>query len=210
MRPPPLALRLQVLLSRGLCGRASRQGARSGSRRASVARRRGSGSACGRPPLPLRHDHEPRGPEAAALVEGRRDREVHDQLAVDGPDIVRGGEHLPDLQIVMRLKGRPVTSVCLPNLEVEAGSLKAPPVERSRCRVEGPVGLDPLKDIVVRRQEHRLSVGPAPCLLKRKGAELRDLAVDHRGELVDDHALGGIGDDAAEHRAEPSPFESTG
>ena len=53
----------------------------------------------------------------------------------------------------------------------------------------------------MRREKHGLPLRSPPRLLKGEGAELRDLAVDHRGELVDDDALRSIGDDPREGRA---------
>ena len=155
-------------------------------------------------PLPLGHDDQPAGArlDALALVHGR-DGQVDGELAVDRPDVIAGPDHARQLQIVMRLKQRPVTAVRLPDFEIEARSPKRPPREAALRCVKGPVGLDPFDHVVVRGQEDDpLALGAPPGLGEGERAELGDLPVDDRGELVDDRLARGLDHQARQVGAE--------
>ena len=155
-------------------------------------------------PLPLWHDDQPAGArlDALALVHGR-DGQVDGELAVDRPDVIGGPDHARQLQIVMRLKQRPVRAVRLPDFEIEARSPKRPPREAALRCVKGPVGLDPFDDVVVRgKQDDPLALGAPPGLGEGERAELGDLTVNDRGELVDDRLARGLDHQARQVGAE--------
>jgi hypothetical protein len=74
--------------------------------------------------LPFRHRHQAARPALGDLTLIHRDRDMHGQFAIDGADIVRGADHAGQFQIVMRLKQRPETAVCLPDFEIKLRSPK--------------------------------------------------------------------------------------
>src|SRR5438128_1470799 len=103
----------------------------------------------------------------------------------------------------MRLKELPVTLVRLPNLQLEGGPSKRPPCELVALRVEDPVGLEPVEDVVVAGEENDFAGGASPRLGESERAELRDLPVNDRGELVDNRLCRSLADEPREVRPEP-------
>src|SRR5512137_467544 len=99
----------------------------------------------------------------------------------------------------MRLKARPVAPVRLPELKLKAWpSPKAPPGVLAGRRIEDPVGLNPLDDVVVTGQQHALPASSPPGLLESERAEPRDLPVYDGSELVDHDSLGLLADDSGQ------------
>ena len=154
-------------------------------------------------PLPLWHDDQPAGArlDALALVHGR-DGQVDGELAVDRPDVIGGPDHARQLQIVMRLKQRPVTAVRLPDFEIEARSPKRPPREAALRCVKAQSGSIHSTRRSAGKQDDPLALGAPPGLGEGERAELGDLAVDDRGELVDDRLARGLDHQARQVGAE--------
>lgn len=110
-----------------------------------------------------------------------------DRLPVDSTDVALCGDHVRQLQIVMRLKKLPVTPVRLVDFKVEPGALNPhrTAVFAGR-RIEYPIRLYPVQNIPVAGQDQALLTAgkPAPRLGERQRAEPGDLSVKSAGELI--------------------------
>ncbi len=107
-------------------------------------------------------------------------------LTVHKAHIVGCGDHVRQLQIMMRLKTRPPFPACLSDFQLEAGSLKTPPcpAEAVAAGVENPVRRQPVDDVIMARKQNGLPAGTPPCSGEGGSADSGNLAVHNARKLV--------------------------
>ena len=91
----------------------------------------------------------------------------------------------------MSRKHFPSTTPATKQLDLDGWSPKTPPLERAVGHVDYPVRLEPFGHVVMASDGHEAAadLALAHTLGHRRGADLRHVAVDHAGELVEDHNL---------------------
>ena len=103
-------------------------------------------------PLPFRHYDEPARPRLFKSGP-RRNSKMGNRRPPDGRDVASCRHHFRHLQIVMRLKKRPVTPVGFVNFKVKLwASPKPPPGVFALLSVIYPVGLKPVNYVIVARK----------------------------------------------------------
>jgi len=112
---------------------------------------------------------------------------MRDRLVIHQPDVVLGGDHARQFQIVVRLEVSPHSARTLADGEFDPGpSPKAVSAEFPAACVQHPVGLKPVQHVVVAAQQHHALPALAPSLGKRSRADLGNLPVHHAAELIHD------------------------
>lgn len=116
---------------------------------------------------------------------------------VDETHEASGGTVQIGTQIVIRSEARPLFVFDPTDLNVDAGaSLNRPPGEGSKMRLDDPIRLKPVDDVVMAPDGDELFARPPDVLCDGCGSDLRHLPVHNGRELVDDDDVNGL-DEAA-------------